>query len=117
MRLRRLLRPIRQLFCKKDRFVIGPRYEWEDIKVGEVFGAEGCFGVFYKESDWSVILIDTDEKVAQPYLGTSLNLDVFYITLDDTRCYDLDFLYKLPKETQQLYYQPIEGFHKATVEE
>ena len=79
------------------RYKIGPECKWEDIKVGEVFGAEGCFWVGYKISDISLIVIDSDTECnSNEDYGNQYSIEIADLYTHAYR--------KLPKETQQLYY-------------
>jgi len=90
-----------------DRLDLGRPCEWEDIKVGEIFGASGCFNILYKTSsdkDKSVLISDDfrTEWYENFYPGdklTNLSNDFLFKKL-----------YKLPKETQELWLPSEDNF-------
>ena len=91
-------------FKKKERLNLGVPCKWSDIKVGEVFGLSGCFHIMYKETEngRDAVLLDSDREC---YLGTILdNFGRSPLTQHLVEGgNDLFKLYKLPKETQELY--------------
>ena len=73
---------------------IGKRCTWDEIKVGEVFGVDGCFAIAVKRNKktclyLSVIPLEEDER----WNGT---ID-FCISESGSN------FYKLPKSVQQLW--------------
>lgn len=94
----------------KMKYNIGSRFKWfgkrivlDDIKVGEVFGAKGCFNVALRTKK-GFILVDTDCDLWVPSLGKEFptgQADSYWFSCGGQ-------YYKLPKKTQQLYYVPEE---------
>ena len=86
---------LNNLFKKKERRNLGKRCDWDDIKVGEVFGKSGCFQVLYK-------------KTKYPRDSILLSCD-WGLNLSDSRIGEKGWIistgrsYKLPKETQELW--------------
>ena len=69
------------------------RTSWDKIKVGEVFGEEGCFNIYYKATPTRSILLDsTAEDYAEIRRGKLLGSHWGYLTL-----------YKLPIAVQRLW--------------
>ena len=80
-------------FKKADRLNLGEPCQWEDIKVGEVFGCTGCFRILYKKSKDRFVILAKDYIFGwEPYD----TLERYCITYTDT-------FYRLPKETQELF--------------
>lgn len=82
-------------------YKIGKKCEWKDIEVGEVFGNNGCFQVYIKTKETEAILLDTDEFF---YESIGCNVVFEKSFYDYFRTEDSE-LRKLPKSTQELYYQ------------
>ena len=83
---------------------------WNKIKVGEVFGFDGCFEIYYKDSKNSVIFLANDVK-EDNYEAYNINcasgdLNPSTIHKEEYFCFNGygDF-YKLPLEVQRLWRQ------------
>ena len=87
---------IRQIFGLDGRFNIGEPCKWGDIAVGEVFGQKGCFEIYLKTGEDKKLLLDCDWSWGHIDMGGE-----WTTTLKN-------HIYKLPKETQELYYIPEE---------
>ncbi len=85
---------------------------WNEIKVGEVFGFDGCFEIYYKDSKSSIIFLTNDVHADdwRAYNVLGFNHTFGGRDLDPGTKHSLDLcgfdggiLYKLPESVQQLW--------------
>ena len=121
-----LYKKVKNKLSKADTLNLGEPCEWSDIKVGEVFGFNGCFSVLHKTTNGSVTLLDTDDKFTHEFIGEIIPVTVlgdnnFQIDYSIFRAQFVDLTpfglvgglsgntYRLPQETQDLYLVPLDG--------
>ena len=68
---------------------------WNKLKVGEVFGKDGCFEIYAKLSKNVALLLTNDHDYYDELVGTQHHY-IHYFILDNR-------LYKLSKEIQALW--------------
>jgi hypothetical protein len=89
-------KPIERLDLGVDTLDLGEPCKWKDIKIGEVFGSDGCYNISYKKSKETAVLLSSDSYYMNvTHLGNEVMKNSG--TLIDTTCY------RLPKATQELF--------------
>ena len=100
-------------FKKAERLNLGDNpCNWEDIKVGEVFGGKGCFNILYKESETEAVLISSDVAWFQDMFIGNILTRTEDALFDKSVCeteYLIKGFYKLPKDTQELFLVPLDA--------
>lgn len=94
----------------------GRKCKWEDIAVGEVFAIDGCWVIAYKNSDRTLVLIDSDDDFFHDsslyFKEATLSTNGYYgkivrylIPHSEVRgeYFNYDYIYKLPLSVQRLW--------------